>query len=66
MGDCVTNEAHRLSKHEDYILVDDSARRGEEEPGDGDVEDGDGANERVGSDETHLVVMFVRECVCLG
>jgi hypothetical protein len=54
MGYCVTNEAHRLPKHEDYILVDDSEWCGEEEPGDGDVEDGDGANERVRSDETHL------------
>lgn len=59
----VTNEAHRLPKHEDYILVDDPARRGEEEPGDGNVEDRDGANERVRPDETHLEVRFVRECV---
>jgi hypothetical protein len=44
MGYCVTNEAHRLPKHEDYILVDDSEWCGEEEPGDGDVR----------SDETHL------------
>ena len=56
----ITNEAHRLSEHEDYILVNDSARRGEEEPGDGDVEDRDGANERVGADETHFELMFVR------
>lgn len=63
MGYCVTHEAHRLSKHEDYILVDDSARCGEEEPGDGDVEDGDGANERVRPDETHLGLMVVRLCM---
>lgn len=56
----MTDEAHRLPKHEDYILVDDSARRGEEEPGDGDVEDRDGANERVRPDETHLDLGFVR------
>ena len=54
---CITNEAHRLPKHEDYILIDDSARRGEEKPGDGDVEDRDGANEGVRPDETHLGVM---------
>ena len=59
----VTNEAHRLPKHEDYILVDDSARRGKEEPGDGDVEDRDGANERVRPDETHLGLMFAGTCV---
>jgi hypothetical protein len=50
----VTDEAHRLPKHKDYILVDDSEWCGEEEPGDGDVEDRDGANERVRADETHL------------
>ena len=55
----MTNEAHRLPKHEDYILVDNSAWRGEEEPGNGDVEDRDGANERVRPDETHLGLMFV-------
>jgi hypothetical protein len=59
----VTNEAHRLPKHEDYILVDDSARRGKEEPGDGDVEDRDGANERVRPDETHLGLMFAGMCM---
>lgn len=49
-----TNEAHRLSKHEDYVLVDHFAWRGEEEKGGGDVEHRDGANERVRPDETHF------------
>ena len=60
---CVTNEAHRLPKHEDYILVNNSARRGKEEPGDGDVEDRDGAYERVRSNETHLDLMFAGMCM---
>jgi hypothetical protein len=60
----MTYEAHRLPKHEDYILVDDSEWCGEEEPGDGDVENGDGANERVRPDETHLGLRVAVMCMC--
>lgn len=51
---CKSHEAHRLSQHEDDILVDDLARRGKEEPGGGDVKERDGANDRVRGDDTHL------------
>jgi hypothetical protein len=49
-----TNEAHRLSEHVDYILVDELAGRREEEICGGDVEYRDGSNERVRPDETHF------------
>jgi hypothetical protein len=44
-------------------LVDELARRGEEEVGGAEVEDGDGADEGVGREEAHVCFAFGGEWV---
>lgn len=57
---CVCSyQSHRLAEDEDDVLVGDHARRGEEEVGGREVEEGDSPDEGEGGYERHLVVSDV-------
>lgn len=59
-----TYNSHALSEDVHQALVVDGARAGEEEVGDGEVEEGDGGDDGLGGDESHgcNVGVFIARC----